>query len=98
MRQLEIQALICTIPLFFALRCSSMSPHGCTNFTICDPAFDTCCPDQQQASAKSQKRCQESVSAKSSQTWPAAIFSQPVISDAPANHLMSADSKLTFIK
>ena len=31
-------------------------------------------------------------------SWPAAIFSQPVISDAPASHFMSADSKLTFVK
>ena len=31
-------------------------------------------------------------------SWPAVIFSQPVISDAPASHFMSADSQLTFVK
>ena len=31
-------------------------------------------------------------------SWPAAINTQPLISDAPASHFLSADSYLTFVK
>ena len=31
-------------------------------------------------------------------SWPAAIYTQPLISDAPASHFVSANSYLTFVQ